>query len=51
MIQIPYCLRCKNIKKGMVCTAYPDGIPKEVLQMKKKDGDVCNNGVAFEKVR
>lgn len=51
MIQIPYCLRCKNIKEGMVCDAYPNRIPKEVLREKKKEGTVCNNNVGFIKVR
>ena len=51
MIRIPHCLRCKNVKKGMVCDAYPDGIPKEVLEKEKRDGDICNNKVGFVKVR
>lgn len=50
-VRIPYCLRCKNVEKGMSCVAYPEGIPKEVLHTEKKDGEICNNGVGFIKAR
>ena len=49
MIQIPYCLKCKNVKKGMTCDAYPNGIPKEVLRVKKKEGTICKNNIGFVK--
>jgi hypothetical protein len=51
LIQIPYCLRCKNVKEGMSCEAYPEGIPRKVLHTEKKDGEICNNGVGFIKAR
>lgn len=35
----------------MVCDAYPDRIPEEVLSKEKKEGAICNNNVGFVKVR
>lgn len=43
MIIIPFCLKCEHCKTGMVCEAYPDGIPKEMLLGKEKPDKVCNN--------
>ena len=47
MIRIPICFGCKNFDNAsQSCTAYPDGVPGEVLadneRMKKKCGkDIC----------
>lgn len=40
---IPFCLKCKHCRTGMVCEAYPDGIPKETLLGKEKPDKACNN--------
>ena len=49
MIRIPYCLKCDNCKENMVCEAYPEGIPKEILHMPKLEGTLCNNRVPYKK--
>lgn len=46
MLVIPVCLRCKHLKKGMKCRAYPQGIPSEILSAQKNDGILC---MMFEK--
>jgi hypothetical protein len=57
---IPYilCVDCKHLELGKekngrpVCKAYPNGIPKEVIESKSKPNldknEPCNNGIKFE---
>ena len=48
------CLFCKNLdcsKKGsLTCSAFPDGIPNEILSGKKVPSKLktCNNGIGFD---
>ena len=49
MIRIPYCLKCDNCKVNMVCDAYPEGIPADVLHTSKVEGVICNKQIAFKK--
>lgn len=33
----------------MRCSAFPEGIPVEVIKEKKEDGCICNNNIGFIK--
>lgn len=51
MIIIPFCLKCEHCRESMVCEAYPDGIPKEILLGQEKPDHVCNNSkIGFKEV-
>ena len=50
------CLMCKNFTKvyrellsikKCFCLAYPEGIPKEIFNEDKKDGQICNNDIGY----
>ena len=42
---------CENLikEKGMRCKAFPDGIPSEVVLNRKKEGEICNQGIGYKK--
>lgn len=52
-----HCSACKHIRDNidgwkMACDAFPDGIPNEILLMKKEEWTKmreCNNGIGYEK--
>ncbi len=51
------CAMCKNRKNTgngvLYCDAFPDGIPKDILEGKEHphNWEECRNGVKFEDVR
>ena len=50
------CLCCTNRKKnekGLYCGAYPNGIPRRILECEidPRDGSECGNGYKFEDKR
>lgn len=49
MIRIPYYLKCDNCKVNIVCDAYPEGIPADVLYTPKVEGVICNKQITFKK--
>ena len=51
MIKFPLCFECGQLKESdnFCCTAFPDGIPDEVLK-KKMDGEIneeCASGIFY----
>ena len=48
MIRIPVCLSCEHYKAGK-CPAHPEGIPDEVMVLKRMDNNECGNGVKYKK--
>jgi hypothetical protein len=48
----PICFDCKHLKKGMICKAFPNGIPNNILLGKnnhRKPLRGQGNDVVFEK--
>ena len=50
------CIDCVHRKKspnGLYCAAFPDGIPRNILECRKdpRDGTECGNGYKFEDKR
>ena len=50
------CFYCKNLTKfdrellsikKCYCLAYPEGIPKEIFNEDKKEGQICNNDIGY----
>jgi hypothetical protein len=48
------CFVCKNLRRSengtLICSAFPDGIPNEILSGKKVPSKLktCNNGIGFD---
>lgn len=50
MIKLYACLSCEHYSK-MVCPAYPEGIPNEIMINKNQDEKECGNGVKYQRKR
>ena len=47
------CYGCKHLNKEdsiFSCTAFPDGIPIDVLKSNRKGGEICKDDIHFEKI-
>ena len=43
MIVIPICLKCEYCEKGMKCSVYPQGIPREIVLAQNLPEDICKD--------